>query len=74
MKTRIKVLIDDAYQEKRYKKGETGYIDGYLTDKDGTPLVAVVVDKRLIFIKPYVFEVIKTGLTVWLRRLIRRIE
>lgn len=58
MKTRIKIRLDDASPEKRYKKGEIGYIDGYLPDKDGTPIIAVVLSDRIEFVKPYVLQVI----------------
>lgn len=59
MKTRIKIRLDDARAEKRYVAGETGYIYGYLPDRDGTPLIAVVLGNRIVFVQPYVIEVIK---------------
>lgn len=58
MKTKVRIRLDDAYAEKRYKQGEEGFIDGYVTDKNGEPLVAVVLGKRLVFVKPYVLELI----------------
>lgn len=58
-KTKIRILLDDAYATPRYRRGEKGYIDGYVIDKNGTPLAAVIIKNRLVFLQPYAFKVIR---------------
>lgn len=73
MKTLVRVRLDDAYAEKRYTKGEKGYIGGYVTDKSGEPLAAVILGKRLVFIQPYALEVISKWRLIWKLRYLLKI-
>jgi hypothetical protein len=68
IKTKVEISIDDAYREKRYRKGEKGYVGGYLTDKDGSPIVVVVLGSRLVFVQPCVIKVIERRISRWLRQ------
>ncbi len=45
-KTKVEMLYDDQYKE--YKKGEKGYIDGYVRGGEGRPYAAVVIGERLV--------------------------
>lgn len=47
MKTKVAMNCDDnQYQE--WKKGETGYIDGYVRGGTDAPLAAVVLKERIV--------------------------
>lgn len=59
MKTRVKFILSDATGSNLYNKGEKGYIDGYITDVKGKPIVIVIVDKRIVFCEPYVLVVVQ---------------
>jgi hypothetical protein len=46
MKTRVIVNQDDP-QYNEFKKGEVGYIDGYVRGGEGIPYAAVVIEDRI---------------------------
>lgn len=47
-KTKIEFLIDFHHETLRpYKKGERGYIDGYLRAADGRPCMVIVVGELI---------------------------
>jgi hypothetical protein len=48
MKTKVKISGDGIY--KLWKDGDTGYIDGYVTDKHGKACAVVILDKNKQFI------------------------
>lgn len=48
MKTKVKISDDGPY--KYWKDGDTGYIDGYITDKHGNARAVVILDKNKQFI------------------------
>lgn len=47
MKTQV-ILTGDDLVHKKYKKGETGYIDGYCVGGNGKPYLFVVVGDHII--------------------------
>lgn len=49
-KTMVEILYDDNHY-KEYKKGEVGYIDGYVRGGDNAPYAAVVIGDRIVLIK-----------------------
>lgn len=49
MKTNVEITNNDQYGS--YKKGEKGYIDGYLRAADERPYAAVVVGKKVVLIQ-----------------------
>ncbi len=57
MKTKV-ILKNDDQQHNEYKKGETGYIDGYTVGGNGAPYVCVVIGSRIIMCKVNEIEVI----------------
>jgi hypothetical protein len=56
MKTKVKISGDGLY--KLWKDGDTGYIDGYVTDENGKPSAVVILDKnkQFILVSPYYLE------------------
>jgi len=47
MKTKVELKNDDQrYNE--YKKGERGYIDGYVRGADNRPYLCIVIGERII--------------------------
>lgn len=57
MKTQVKITHDDG-QHQEYKKGETGYIDGYVQGGDDRPYAAVVIGTRIVLTPTYALKVI----------------
>jgi hypothetical protein len=56
-KTRVRIENDDQrYHE--YKKGEEGYIDGYVRGGDDSPYAVVVIDARIVMISLTCLKVI----------------
>lgn len=48
--------MDDS-QYGDFKKGDKGYVDGYVTG-GGSPCVVVAIGKKLVLVEPYRLEVI----------------
>jgi len=63
-KTKVRILLDDN-QYHRYKAGETGYVDGYSSDKVIGPLIAVIIKNRVVYVRPYEIEVITPKWKLW---------
>lgn len=57
-KTKVEVLSDDHFGE--FKKGERGYIDGYVRGGDDAPYAAVVIDDRVALISTTNLKVVTT--------------
>ena len=61
-KTQVKILVDDPRPERLYRKGERGYIDGYVTNTSGTTFAVVIVRDRMLLLQPHAFKIIKRRL------------
>ena len=53
------VFKNDDSEHKEWKKGEKGYIDGYVRAGDDRPYAVVVIGKRLVLCSPYALEVVQ---------------
>lgn len=58
-KTKVEITISSEVWRHDYKKGEKGYIDGYVKDKDGYTFALVVINKRVVEAHLHHFKVIK---------------
>lgn len=57
MKTKVEIIADDGrYHD--YKKGQVGYIDGYMRGGDDTPLACIVTGDRVIMVPLYFLKVL----------------
>ncbi len=56
-KTKVITATDDP-QYNEWKKGEEGYIDGYVRGGEGRPYAAVVIGDRVVLIMPHVLKVV----------------
>lgn len=54
MKTKVRINNQAPPRDKRYKEGEVGYIDGYVCDKHGSVMAAVVIGNCIYAL--YLFE------------------
>lgn len=59
MKTEVEITIE--LNQCIFKKGERGYIDGYIRGANNVPLAAVVVDERIDLVQIYALKAIKKG-------------
>lgn len=57
MKTAVQMISDD-HQHGDWKKGEKGYIDGYVRGGNDVPLVAVVLKDRIVLASTHQLKVI----------------
>lgn len=59
MKTRV-ILKNDDQENNEYKKGESGYIDGYVRGADDGSYVCVVIKDRIIMCEIHELQVIES--------------
>lgn len=57
MKTKVELKNDDQLHNE-YKKGEIGYIDGWVRGADGAPYACVVIGERIVMCKANEIQVL----------------
>jgi hypothetical protein len=61
MKNKTKVKVIQTPREGQHKKGDIGYIDGYVLAADGKPYAVVVCESIIDFVPIWSLEVIKSS-------------